>query len=466
MWTSEHDGVIVGSGFAGLSAAIEAKERGADVVVLEKMANPGGNSMISGGLVAAPGSDDQRAAGIEDSPASLLEDMLEAGQGLNDPALASMVADNARNAHAWTRDHVGVEYRSGVNHLGGHSVPRTLATAQPAGVGIIRPMLALCRELEIPILQRTSMTDLVKDNTGRVIGVVARENFLPGQPDSGQEIRLKAGRGVLLACGGFGSDVQFRSIQDPRLDESIDSTNQAGATSEGLRIGLNHGGTPVHLSWIQLGPRASNDEKGWGVGALFSILAGFPYGIMIDAVTGRRFINELSDRKLRVDAMLARTRMPMAIVDSQGVKNATTLEQCLKRGVVKSYETIEELCLANGIPTVALSSTIKRYNQAFEKGGEDEFGKPLMHGLSPLNRPPFYAIRLIPKVHHCMGGLRIDTRARVLHLMTGQPIAGLYAAGEITGGVHGASRLGSCAISDCLVFGRMAGQEIGNPANG
>lgn len=463
MWDAEFDVVVIGSGFAGLSAAIEAREAGADVVVLEKMRNPGGNSIISGGLVASPGSDAQRAQGIEDSAASLLEDMLEAGQGLNDPELAGLVADNARDAHRWTVDHLGVEYREGVNHLGGHSVARTFATAQPAGVAIIRPMLARCRELGVVIQQKTSFTDLITDADGRVTGVVAREEFIFPEADSGREVRLGARRGVVLAAGGFGSDAAFRRFQDPRLDQGVETTNQPGATSEVLRSALGHGGTPVHLSWIQLGPWASNDEKGWGVGSLFSILAGFPYGIMVDAVTGRRFVNELSDRKLRVDAMLAKNRNPIAVVDAQGVQHASTLEQCLKRGVVKAYETLDELALGAGMPAAALKATVERYNQAFEQGVDEEYGKPLLHGLEPLVHPPYYAIRLTPKVHHCMGGLRIDHRARVMHVITDEPIAGLYAAGEITGGVHGASRLGSCAIPDCLVFGRIAGSGAAKP---
>jgi len=459
MWDVEHDVVVIGSGFAGLAAAIEAREAGADVVVLEKMRNPGGNSIVSGGLVAAPGSHEQRVAGIEDSPACLLEDMLEAGQGLNDPDLAALVADNACDAHRWTRDHIGVEYRAGINHIGGHSVPRTFATALPAGVAIVRPLLARCRELGISILQKTCLVDLVADEAGRVTGVVARENYLFPQADSGRERRIGARRGVILAAGGFGADIPFRCLQDPRLDDGVETTNQQGATSEVLRVALAHGATPVHLSWIQLGPWASDDEKGWGVGSLFSILAGFPYGIMVDAVTGRRFVNELSDRKLRVDAMLAKDRNPIAVVDAVGVEHASTLDQCLKRGVVRAYDTVEDLARAAGMPAGALAATVKRYNQAFEQGIDEEYGKPLLHGLKPLVHPPFYAIRLTPKVHHCMGGLRVDTRARVLHVMTDEPIAGLYAAGEITGGVHGASRLGSCAIPDCLVFGRIAGAE-------
>jgi len=459
MWNAEYDVVVVGTGFAGLAAAIEARERGRSVVVLEKMRNPGGNSIISGGLVAAAGSDAQRLAGIEDSPDRMLADMLAAGQHLNDPTLTRMVAEHSAEVFGWLRDHLHVEFRDGVNQLGGHAVPRTCATAKPAGIAIIRPMLERCRELEIEVRLRSQLRSLVQDAGGRVVGVEVQDEYHFPEAESGETIRIRANGGVVLASGGFARDAGFRRIQDPRLDAYIDSTNHPGATSEGLVAALVCGATPVHLSWIQLGPWASEDEKGWGVGSLFSILAGFPYGIMVDAASGRRFVNELSDRKLRVDAMLQQDRHPVAIVDSGGVSRASTLEQCLKRGVVREYQTLEELARDNGIPTAALRETVSRYNASLEQGVDVEFGKPLLPDLAPLSNPPFYAIRLVPKVHHCMGGIQIDTEARVLHLVTRAPIAGLYAAGEVTGGIHGASRLGSCAIPDCLVFGRLAGMS-------
>lgn len=459
LWDQEYDVVIVGSGFAGLAAAIEARLAGARTIVLEKMRIPGGNSAISGGLLAVAGSPLQRKEGIEDSPQQMLDDMMKAGMGLNHPELTRLVAEQSAAVLAWTVETLGVKYKTTLNHLGGHCVPRTYITANGSGSGIIQPMLARCRELEIPVQMKTLLGGILKDREGRVEGVEVRREYLFPRGDSGERQRIRARRAVILATGGFGRDVAFRTTQDPRLTGSIDSTNHLGATAEGLVVALQAGATPVHLSWIQLGPWASYDEKGWGVGSMFTLLAGFPYGVMVDANTGKRFVNELSDRKLRTDAMLLEDRTPVAIVDSEGVKYATTLEKCLKRGVVKAFDSLEELAAFNGIPLPALRETLERYHLCLAHGRDAEFGKPLAKDLKPIEKPPFYSIRLLPKVHHCMGGIQIDSHAQVLAVADHRPIPGLYAAGELTGGIHGASRLGSNAIVDCLVFGRIAGQN-------
>ncbi|SHJ85247.1 flavocytochrome c [Malonomonas rubra DSM 5091] len=459
IWDEEYDVVVVGSGFAGLAAAIEAKQAGASVIVLEKMRIPGGNSAISGGLVAVAGSPLQQREGIEDSPELLFADMLTAGMDLNHPELARLVAEQSPEILQWTQAFLGVKYSENLNYLGGHSVARTYVTANGTGSGIIQPMLAKCRELEIPVQMKTLLCALLKDENGRVEGVELCCDYLFPNKDSGRLQRVRARRGVVLACGGFGRDVEFRMTQDPRLNEKIETTNQLGATADALVVALQAGATPVHLSWIQMGPWASSDEKGWGVGSMFTMLAGFPYGIMVDAKTGKRFVNEGSDRRLRTDAMLTKDRIPVAIVDSEGVKNATTLENCLKRGVVKAFDSIEGLADFNQIPLTALKETLERYHLSLEHGRDAEFGKPLAADLKPIEHPPFYSIRLLPKVHHCMGGVQINSRAQVIGIADHQPIAGLYAAGEITGGVHGASRLGSTAIVDCLVFGRIAGRS-------
>ena len=263
----------------------------------------------------------------------------------------------------------------------------------------------------------------------------------------------------MLATGGFSQDKDFRRIQNPLLTEDIESTNHPGATAEGLVAAIRAGATPLQLSLIQLGPWASRDEEGFGVGSMFSMLAGFPYGVLIDVKTGRRFVNELSDRKLLVDAMLNMGRESLAIVDREGVRYASTLSKCLKRGVVMQYNSLEELAQANLVPIPDLLETIRGYNASVKRGQDEAFGKPLPADLCPIETPPFYSIRLISKVHHCMGGIQINTRAQVLDIETHRPIRGFYAAGEITGGIHGASRLGSNAITDCLVFGRIAGHN-------
>ncbi len=462
MWDEEYDVVIIGSGFAGLSAAIEARRLCSSVVVLEKMAVPGGNSIISGGLFAAAGSPLQAQENIDDSPELMLADMLAAGHDFNHRDLAGIVAEKSAETLQWTIDELGVKYRPKLSHLGGHSVPRTYNTANTSGSGIIRPMLVKCREMDIPIRLKTFLSQLITDESGAIEGVAVIEDYIFPNRESGIGKRIRAKRAVVMAAGGFSQDKKFRAIQNPMLTEDIECTNHRGATAESLIIALKAGAIPVQLSMIQLGPWASRDEEGFGVGSMFSMLAGFPYGILIDLRTGERFVNEQADRKLLVDAMLNFDRESIAIVDEMGVRHASTLEKCLKRGVVRKFDTIEELAIANQAPLIPLKATINAYNALIEKGRDDQFGKPLPKDLLPLKHPPYYSIRLISKVHYCMGGIQINTRAQIIRIDTQQPIGRFYAAGEIVGGIHGASRLGSNAITDCIVFGRIAG---GNAAN-
>ncbi len=459
MWNEEYDVVIIGSGFAGLAAAIEARKAGSSVIVLEKMGVPGGNSTISGGLVAAAGSPLQVKENIEDSPELMLADMLAAGQDFNHRDLAAIVAERSAETLLWTINELGVKYKPELSHLGGHSVPRTYNTANTSGAGIIRPMLVKCRVMDIPIRLKAFLSQLIVDAEGEMEGVEVHEDYIFPNRESGIVRRIRAKKAVILAAGGFGQDKEFRAIQNPLLTEDVECTNHRGATAESLIMALKMGATPVQLSMIQLGPWASRDEEGFGVGSMFSMLAGFPYGILIDLRTGERFVNEQADRKLLVDAMLSSGRESIAIVDAMGVRHASTLEQCLKRGVVRKFNTIEELAMANQAPLLPLKATIETYNALIEKGTDDRFGKPIPKDLLPMKHPPYYAIRLISKVHHCMGGIRINTKAQVLRIDTSLPIGRFYAAGEIVGGVHGASRLGSNAIPECLVFGRIAGSQ-------
>ncbi len=459
MWNEEYDVVVVGSGFAGLAAAIEARKLCCSVIVLEKMAVPGGNSTISGGLVAAAGSPLQAEENIDDSPELMLADMLSAGQNYNHRELARIVAERSTETLLWTINDLGVKYKPKLSHLGGHSVARTYNTANTSGAGIIRPMLVRCREMDIPIRLKAFLHGLLTDDQGDLEGVEIREDYIFPNRESGVLRRIRARKAVVLATGGFSQDKEFRAIQNPVLTEQIECTNHRGATAESLILALRAGATPVQLSMIQLGPWASRDEEGFGVGSMFSMLAGFPYGILIDLRTGDRFVNEQADRKLLVDAMLSSGRESIAIVDEVGVRHASTLEQCLKRGVVRRFSSIEELAMANQVPLLPLKATVDAYNALIEKGRDDRFGKPMPKDLQPMTHPPYYSIRLISKVHHCMGGVRINTRAQVIRIDTNQPIGRFYAAGEITGGIHGASRLGSNAIPECLVFGRIAGNN-------
>lgn len=453
------DIIVIGSGFAGLSAAIEAAQTGCSVVVLEKTATPGGNSRLSDGGIAAPGTRYQEQAEISDSPQLMYHDMLTAGHGLNYPELVRTVTDHALEAFRWTRDELGVPYMDRVDIFGGHSVPRCYTPEGISGAPLINRQLSRLEDLQVPVRTSTFVHALETNGSGRVTGVTLEEGYRPGKPATTGRSRLSARRGVIVATGGFGSDVPFRRAQDPRLDQSVMSTNSPFATGEILRECLRIGANPVQLSHIQLGPWASPDERGFGAGPLFGDYLVFPYGILVDPATGKRFVSELSDRNKLAEAILAREQPVVGITDSMPVETVGwDISRALKKKVVRSYETMEELAAAYDIDPKALTATLSRFNGMVRAGTDTDYGKPLGPDVQPLETPPFYAMRFWPKVHYTMGGVQIDTGCRVI-TRDQQPIPGLFAAGEITGGIHGACRLGSCAITECIVMGRIAGQE-------
>jgi flavocytochrome c len=463
-WNETYDVVVIGSGFAGLAAAYEAKKAGASVVVLEKMRTPGGNSIINGGVVSAAGSPKEEKAGIKDSAELLLKDMLEAGLHMNHLELAKIVADRSNETVQWTINELGVKYKEDLTQEGGHSVPRMYSTYNQSGSAIVTQQLAKLKELGVQPRLQTYLTRIYRDEDGRVKGVQVREGYVFPKADSGKAKNIKARKAVVIATGGFGADVAFRTIQDPRLTVDVPSTNHPGATSEALREALRIGCTPLQLSWIQLGPWGSPDEKGLGLAPFFAQLCCAMYGLWIDTKTGKRFVNELADRKIRADAIIKAGNKCIAFTDAGGYATGQKLlgdimTKIQERGVVKSYKTLEEMAAAHHCPVGPLKETIDKFNKGVLAGKDEEWGRYMQKNQQQLITGPYYALRLTPKVHHCMGGINMNTEARATDIITDKPIPGLYAAGEVTGGVHGAVRLGSCATLDCLIFGRIAGQN-------
>ena len=458
-WDEETDIIVIGSGLAGLTAAIEAKNAGSSVIVLEKMKGYGGNTSISDGVMAATGTEMQAKAGIEDSPQLMYADMVKAGLGLNHPELVRTVTEKAAEAFRWTVEYLGVKYLDRVDQFGGHSVARCYTPHNRSGSAFIKQLLIKLRELGIPVRTKAFLQNILKDADGRISGVRVREGYTYPDEKSGVLKTIKARKAVILTTGGYANDIDFRTSQDPRLGRDIMSTNKYSTTGEALREAIRIGAMPVHLSWIQMGPWACPDEKGYGIGPDFASYIAFPYGIVVDPATGNRIMNELADRKMRADAILQTGHPCIVITDKKGVAcSGYRIEHCLKKGIVKAFQQIDELAGEYGIPVQALTETLKTFNTGVENGVDEAFDKPILPDARPLIHPPYYAMRVWPKVHHTMGGVLINAKAQVLDLSQ-KPLQGFYAAGEVAGGVHGASRLGSCAITDCLVFGRIAGRN-------
>jgi len=223
--------VVIGSGFAGLAAAIEAKQKGASVVVLEKMRVAGGNSIINGGVMAVAGSDMQEAKGIKDTPDLMLEDMMKAGLYLNYPELARMVAYQSKSAYEWCKAHLGCKFGGMLLHMGGHTVARSCPTGNYSGSGIVLQEVAKLKELGVPVTTGVYLEKIFKGVDGKIAGIQVRENYRFPKDDSGTAKTVRTRKGLVMTTGGFGQDVRYRMVQDPKLTDKVDSTNQPGATS-------------------------------------------------------------------------------------------------------------------------------------------------------------------------------------------------------------------------------------------
>jgi len=484
------DVAVVGSGFAGLAAAIEAANNlppTAKVLVLEKMPSFGGNSVMNAGQIAAVGSKQQQAAGIEDSVELMMKDMLAAGVDLNHPNLLRRMIEDSNDVVEWTESELGVTYRDRVTQLGGHSVPRTLSTPNACGSDIIDPLLRRVKELpNVELIPNTAFESFIMSEDGRTVEGIKVQNTR----GSTQKERLICEKGVILCSGGFSADVPFRSIQNPSFGADVMSTNQPGATAEVMKEALKIGAMSVQLSRIQLGPWTSPDETGFGKAPFFCLGAGFPYGIIVDPFTSLRFVTELGNRYERSMAILKTIGHPVVcITDSDGAQHSLRKPLQDLEPTVKSFSNLDDLAKEYGMDPAVLKDTVRQYNEGV-KNGKDDFGKPFRDDLTPIKTSPFYATRLWPKVHHTMyvsfvchaacffcrplpvlttlhhgpfalyprGGLHINDDARVMHV-DGIPIGNLFAAGEVAGGVHGGDRLGSCATLDCISFGRVAGRS-------
>ena len=231
-WDATYDVIVIGSGFAGLAAALEAKKAGANVVVLEKMVTPGGNSIINGGILTATGCPQQKMHGIEDSPELLEKDILAAGLYMNYMPKVRLLAQSALSNYEWTIKELGVEYLpDAIGQEGGHSVPRYVTTKNGSGSGIVNQQLKRCKELGIPVQTKCFVEHIIRAKDGRVVGLEVREGYKFPKKDSGKTKFLKANKGVVLCYGGFVADVKYRMYLDPKLSDKLDSTNQPGATS-------------------------------------------------------------------------------------------------------------------------------------------------------------------------------------------------------------------------------------------
>ena len=446
------DVVVIGSGGAGLSAAITAKNAGADVVIIEKMPTVGGNSLITGGQMNVPGNWVQKSMGIEDSIDIFVKDTLKGGDYLGDPEMVQLMAEEALPAAEWLRDYIKVDfYQDQLFQFGGHSVKRGLIPRNHTGAEWISKFMAKTDELEIPIHTRTTATALIQDQNGRVIGVEAEKN--------GQKITYLADRGVIMATGGFGANVAMRTKYVPELDNRYGTTNARGIMGDGIVMAEKLNAKTHNMESIQTYPICHTDT-----GVISLIADSRFFGAIVVNKEGNRFVEELERRDVISRAILAQTNQQAFVLWGSEIEQiAETVkvhkdefEELNRKGMMYKADSIEELAIKFGVDNKALMAQIERVNHFAKTGKDSEFNH--RGGLKPIMKAPFYMLVAKPSVHHTMGGLMTDTKTRVLDT-NGKVIDGLYAAGEVTGMTHGSNRLGGNAITDITVFGRIAGEE-------
>ncbi|HOL05356.1 MAG TPA: flavocytochrome c [Syntrophorhabdaceae bacterium] len=455
-WDEEIDVVIVGSGFAGLAAAAEAGKKGAKVVILEKMPTYGGNSIINGGVYAAWDSKlhlRQKKNLGDDSPTQHFNDTLKGGDYYNIPSLVKNLTEGAADALNWMIDEGGCRLRDALTRAGGHSAYRTHTVVEGVGKGFTEPLRKIAEKYGAKIRLNNEITWIWrKDTEGPVLGVEVKT------PKGKRNIKVK--KALILASGGFSRDIKMRQAFNPSVIPDYNSTNHPGATGECIRFAQAIGADTLQMAFIQLYPFAEPETGILDNPAVYPF-NGVGYGLIYVDKNGKRFVNELERRDVCSMAQIKLGQKPTYSIFNEEMvtKMGGTMEE-IQKGMAKGRfikaDTIEELANKLKIPAQNLVETVKKYNQYIKDGKDPDFNKPITKAMIPLEKGPFYAVAQWPAVHHTMGGIRINEKAQVIDIW-GKVIPKFYAAGEVTGGVHGSNRLGSNAIPDCVVHGRIAG---------
>lgn len=446
-----YDVVIVGAGGAGLAAAITAAENGASVAIVEKLKLAMGSTLLSGAEMAVPGNWLQEEG--TDSPEQLITDMLNGGGNIANVDLVTILANEALSAAEWLRDSVNVTWTDHMMHFGGHSVTRSLVPEGATGEEVMMKMVAKAEEMGVVFYYDTTAKTIIMNENGEAAGITGVNSS-----GNGDTLTLHANNGVIIATGGFGSSIEMREKYNPAYGQGYKSTDSVGSTGDGIVMAEEVGANLVDMEYIQTYPFCDPIS-----GGLLYIDDARLYGhSIIVNKEGERFVGELDTRDVISNAILAQTgQVCYEIIDSAAWESDKIVENhggeveymYAMKELVKA-DTLEEAAEFFGIDAEKMVETVNKYNTYVENGVDEDFGRKSMN--SKIETAPFYIVVATPAVHHTMGGIEINTEAQVLDT-NGNIIPNLYAAGEVTGGIHGTNRLGSCAIADIMVFGRIAG---------
>nr|WP_223296276.1 flavocytochrome c [Shewanella halifaxensis] len=436
------DVVVVGSGGAGFSAAVSAHDHGASVILIEKEPLIGGNAKLAAGGMNAAWTDQQKAKGIKDSVESMYKDTMKGGRDLNEPELVEVLTSHSKGSVDWLTA-MGADLND-VGRMGGASANRSHRPTGGAGVGahVIQVLYDNAVKRDVDMRMNTRGIEILKDDKGNVKGLLVK-----GMYKGYYWIKADA---VILATGGFAKNNDRVAKLDPKLKGFI-STNQPGATGDGIDVAGNAGAAMTDLQYIQAHPTLS--VKG-GVMVTEAVRGN---GAILVNREGKRFVNEITTRDKASAAILNQTgKSAFLIFDDSVRKSLSKIDKYIGLGVAPSADSLIKLGEMEEIDGKALTEAVARYNSFVKSGKDADFGRPNLPRA--LNEGNYYAIEVTPGVHHTMGGVKIDSKAEIMNAKQ-QVIPGLYGAGEVTGGVHGANRLGGNAISDIVTFGRMAGEN-------
>ena len=456
--TSNYDVVVIGAGGAGFSAAITARNAGANVVLLEKMPAVGGNSLISGAEMNVAKNWVQPKLGInDDSPELHAQDTFKGGDGKGDMKVINVMTHEALDAAKWCRDYLGVRFEDdNLFFFGGHSRKRALIPVGHTGTEFIAKFQAKADELGIPVITNMKAEELIKDKDGRVVGVKATMD--------GSEYTFNAKGGVVLATGGFGANPEMVKKYNPKIDERFKTTDAPGTTGEALYMAERAGAQLVNMGYIQTYPICDPIS-----GAIELIAdARFDGAIMLNQ-EGKRFVEELQRRDVLSEAILNQTGRycwvlwndKIGSISNTVKAHANEYEAFTKQGIMTTCDDLKCIADFTKIPFDQLRKTVKRVSDMAGKGNDKDFNHRA--GLMDMQQGKYYVIKAVPSTHHTMGGVRINEKAEAL-TAEGKVIPGLWAAGEVTGVTHGTNRLGGNAYTDIIVFGRIAGEAAAKAA--
>ena len=486
--TVDADVVVVGAGGAGMTAAITAAAEGKSVVILESQSMVGGNSvratggMNAGKTVYQDENEFGESAGVEktlktaaekyadnetitalaktvseqwaayqanptgyfDSVELMELDTMIGGKGINDPELVETLCANSADAIDWLDEH-GITLHN-VSSFGGASVKRIHRPVNAEGktVSVGSYMIPLlqenCEKAGVKMMLDTTATEILTDANGAAVGVKATGA-------SGETVTVNA-KAVVLATGGFGANLDMVVKYKPEL-KGFMTTNAPGIQGQGIEMAQAIGAATVDMDQIQIHPTVEANTA-----ALITEGLRGDGAILINE-EGQRFIDEVGTRDVVSAAEIAQTGSYSWLVVDQAMADASSVIQgYIKKGYTVTGTTYEELGKAMGVDAAAFAETMEKWNGCVEAKNDPDFGRTSF--ANPLNTAPYYAVKVTAGVHHTMGGLKINANTEVLN-EKGEVIPGLFAAGEVTGGVHGANRLGGNAVADFTVFGRIAG---------